>query len=267
VKPVPIPRSPDLSFDADLPRHWFGGNPVATHLANGVNLLFPWGERFFVRSVRRYLDRIDDPELRAQVRGFFAQEGRHAQAHERYFEILEGQGYQIRPFLERYVRIAEWIERRVPPSLSLAVTVAHEHFTATLAELALGHGLLDAAHPAMQQLLLWHACEELEHKAVAFDVLQKIDPGFVLRMAGLLLGGATLGGFWLLAARELLRQDGISFREGRRSVRHLVREHKVLQAWWRGTRDYARRDFHPWQNDNRHLAEAYLQRVGLQDVA
>src|SRR5688572_2929871 len=98
MQPIPIARSPQLQLD-EVPRHWFGGNPVASHLANGVNLLFPWGERFFVRSVRHYLDRIaDDPALLAQVKGFFAQEGRHAAAHERYFEVMERQGYEIRPF-------------------------------------------------------------------------------------------------------------------------------------------------------------------------
>ena len=41
-------------------------------------------ERFFVRSVRHYLDRIEDADERADVRGFFGQEGRHAAEHERY---------------------------------------------------------------------------------------------------------------------------------------------------------------------------------------
>ena len=54
------PRTPDLDLTADIPRHWFGGNALATHLVNGVNLLFPAGERFFVRSVRHYLDKLED---------------------------------------------------------------------------------------------------------------------------------------------------------------------------------------------------------------
>jgi predicted metal-dependent hydrolase len=93
--PVLRPRSPGVDLDAPVPRHWFGGNVVATHVANGVNLLFPAGERFFVRSVNHYLDRVQDPHLRAQIKGFFAQEGRHAREHERVFRLLEEQGYDV----------------------------------------------------------------------------------------------------------------------------------------------------------------------------
>src|SRR5579884_3189241 len=99
--PTIKPRSPRFDF-SKVPRHWFAGSPLATHLVNGVNLLFPAGERFFVRSVHHYAGEVRDVRLREQVRGFAAQEGRHANAHERYFETLEQQGYRIRGFLRVY---------------------------------------------------------------------------------------------------------------------------------------------------------------------
>ncbi|RYE94497.1 MAG: hypothetical protein EOO75_01850, partial [Myxococcales bacterium] len=37
------PRHPDFDFTG-LPRRWFGGLALPTHLANGANLLFPLGE-------------------------------------------------------------------------------------------------------------------------------------------------------------------------------------------------------------------------------
>jgi len=77
---VPIPRDPDIDL-SDVPRHWLAGNPAATAISNAVNLLFPHGERFFVRSVHHYLDQITDPTLRAQVMAFFKQEGHHARHH------------------------------------------------------------------------------------------------------------------------------------------------------------------------------------------
>src|SRR5687768_10365476 len=90
-RPMPTPRRLRLDYTA-IPRHWLGGDPVSTHVANGVNLLFPAGERFFVRSVNRYLDQLKDPKLVARVRGFFGQEGRHARAHEDTFETMRAQG-------------------------------------------------------------------------------------------------------------------------------------------------------------------------------
>src|SRR4051812_8517469 len=88
------PRPFKRPFD-DVSRHWFAGNAVATHLVNAINLFFPDGERFFVRSVRRFEKDIRDPELRAQIRHFYAQEVRHANAHERWFDSLREQGYPI----------------------------------------------------------------------------------------------------------------------------------------------------------------------------
>src|SRR5688500_1810668 len=126
-------RAPRLGFES-IPRHWFAGSAAATQVVNGVNLLFPAGERFFVRSVHRYLSRIEkagEAELAARVRGFFGQEGRHAHAHERFFEVMREQGYEIDDFLAEYHRIAYGIiEKYSPAALSLAVTVALEHFTA-----------------------------------------------------------------------------------------------------------------------------------------
>src|SRR5205085_1059747 len=137
-----------------IPRHWFGESGFASHLVNGVNLLFPDGERFFVRSVRHYLDRIaDDPELLAQVKGFCGQEGRHAKAHEDFFEVLKAQGYELDGFMERYRRAAYvHLERVTTPALRLSATVALEHFTAIMAENAFRDGLLDQAHPTMRAL-------------------------------------------------------------------------------------------------------------------
>src|SRR5258708_5256974 len=149
----PKPRSPGVALTG-VPRHWFGGNMVATHIANGVNLLFPAGERFFVRSVKHYLDRIEDENLRARVRGFFGQEGRHAKEHDEFNRILEEQGYEVDRFLALYERIAYGIiEKVAPPPVRLSATAACEHFTAILAENALRMRFLDVADSRMRELL------------------------------------------------------------------------------------------------------------------
>jgi hypothetical protein len=74
ARPPIAPRSGPREF-ADVPKHWFAGLAVPTQISNGVNLLFPAGERFFVRSVYHYLERIEDPALRAAIKGFGGQEG------------------------------------------------------------------------------------------------------------------------------------------------------------------------------------------------
>lgn len=259
------PRAPGVSFDAAMPRYWFGGLKHATLLANGVNLLFPKGERFFVRSVMHYLPQIEDPALRAQVKGFAGQEHRHARAHEDYNAVLEAQGYRVDRFLKVFEAIAfDGIERISPAPLRLAVTAATEHFTAILAEDALSRGYLAAMNTEVGRLLMWHAAEEIEHKAVAFDVLAKVAPGYPLRMAGLALASTLLAGFWFAAVVTLARQDAELPPEPHREPTEEERKNSPIDVFVRGIRDYARPSFHPDDRDNLALAVEALRSLGME---
>ncbi len=259
-----------MSFDFDpeaVPRWWFMGNPVATHVANGLHLVFPEGERFFIRSVKHYLDRIeDDPELRERVRAFFGQEARHGQEHTRSFEMIQRQGYDVSRFLHFYEEVAlPSLERFFPPNINLSITVALEHLTASLGESALSDNFLEEAHPVMRALLRWHAAEEIEHKSVAFDVLAKVDPRYAVRIAGMAIGLAGLMTFWMLGARMLMKQEtGLSKAERRRHRRALEakRRSHTSRLLRRAVAAYLRPGFHPDHNDNYHLAASYLASTG-----
>ncbi len=262
-------RNPGVRLEG-VPRPWVGGNVVATHIANGVNMLFPAGERFFIRSVRHYLKDLKDEKLRARVLGFFAQEGRHAKEHDDFNAILASQGYDVERFLKLYERIAYGvIEKAAPPHIRLAATAACEHFTAILAENALRMRFLDVADPQMRALLLWHAAEEIEHRDVAFDVLMEVDPRYSTRAIGLAIGSACLAGFWLAATLHLLEDERKAH-----GVRGLGRQFKQLRShqatfgkrkpvFVNGIRQYLRRDFHPSKNDLDELAREYLASAGL----
>ena len=260
------PRAPGLSFtDPSVPRYWFDGLRHATLLVDAVNLLFPKGERFFVRSVVHHLPRIEDASLRAQVRGFAGQEGKHAKAHEDFAAVMETHGYRMESFMRWYQRIAyDTVERAAPPALRLATTAACEHFTAMLAEEALTEGFLEKMHPAMGRLLRWHAAEEIEHKAVAFDVLRLVAPGYPLRLAGLGLATTLLGGFWVAALVDLHRQDAKLPPAPSREATAEELAKGPLGVFVRGILDYARPSFHPDDHDNRALAAAALQHLGLE---
>jgi uncharacterized protein len=256
------PRALKLPMEAKIPRYWFANNQMATHLVNGLNLLFPAGERFFIRSVRAYLPQITDAKLREQVRGFFAQEGHHAYQHERFFQVLRDHGYPITDFLAWYEKVAyQWLEGITSKEMHLSTTVALEHFTAIMAENALTDRFVSAAHPTLEQLLLWHAAEEIEHKAVAFDVLQEVNPSYRLRMAGLALATIGLGSFWVAATTMFFlhdRANGWGAESEPLPTLKSKRDSILQRVFLRGIRAYIRRDFHPNQNDNYALAEQFL---------
>jgi predicted metal-dependent hydrolase len=207
---------------------------------------------------------VIDPELRAAIKGFFGQEGRHARAHDQFNAILRAQGYEIDRFLAGYQRLSSWLEAHTPPRLNLAVTAAAEHFTAILAEGAFTESALDDAAPEMRQLLAWHAAEELEHKAVAFDVLRAVDPSYALRIAGLIYATVTLGGFWLWGAVTLMRQEPRgALRASREPGRMPRRDPIVRRVFLRGIRQYLAPGFHPSDHPTERIASEWMAARGM----
>jgi len=267
--PVRRPRFPfEAPPEGPIPRHWVAGNALATHVFNAMNLTFPEGERFFIRSVNDHLGAIEDPELRRQVRGFAGQEAMHGHEHERYFDTLRAQGYEIDTFLGRFRRFGRLMDR-LPASLRIAVTAGAEHYTATFGHFAFEDPLLEEAHPTMRRLIFWHATEEIEHKAVAFDVMKAAGVSYPVRILGFLIASFALFGWTAVGARMLLRQDGIGRRavgalqreieaRGDRTIRRRVRRHVLA---------YFRRDFHPNDVDDLAIAHERLRAIGLETAS
>ncbi len=241
-----------------LPKHFAAdGDLINSHLAAGLSAVFPDGEDFFVRSVRWYRDRITDPELKRQVAGFIGQEATHGREHREFNDRLAELGYPTKRF-ERFTRKGLAIrEKLLPPESNLAATAALEHFTATLAELVLSseetRDLFGA--PEVRDLFLWHALEESEHKAVAFDVYRAVGGREWVRvwtMVGLRYG--FVGGMALQVGVSLLG-DRSTYRKGelRSSWRRFRRSPLVSRAVWRQLKEYDEPDFHPDDRDTTEL--------------
>src|SRR3954453_12422717 len=159
-----------------LDRHYVNGDLVMSHVVSVLSAMFPPGEDFFVRSVKRHAGQVTDPELKQKVAGFIGQEVTHGREHRELNKRLQEMGYPT----HRVSRMAKAgllrNERLFPPKVQLAMTAALEHYTAALAETLLtdprAQELL--GENEVRSMLLWHALEESEHKAVAFDVFQHV---------------------------------------------------------------------------------------------
>ncbi|HEX2679216.1 MAG TPA: metal-dependent hydrolase, partial [Polyangiales bacterium] len=78
-------RKPELDFERPIERFYLHKNPIKSHVFNALNLMFPEGERFFVKAVHDHLkDLGDDAALQRDARAFAGQEGQHAHHHERF---------------------------------------------------------------------------------------------------------------------------------------------------------------------------------------
>ena len=250
-----------ISFEESLrqvPKYFADdGDLIGSHLMASLSAVFPDGEDFFVRSVRHYRDTVTDPELKVQVSGFIGQEAVHGREHRAFNDRLDELGYPVKTF-ERFTKRGLAIrERLLPPSSNLAATAALEHFTATLAELILSDPEARdmIGDPAVKELFLWHALEESEHKAVAFDVYKLSGGSERLRTFTMnLLTFGFIAGMTVQVIVSLLG-DRETYRRGRlrRSVKRVVRSPFVSKDLWHRLRDYNRPDFHPDDHDSSEL--------------
>jgi len=171
-----VRRDLHFDFDAEIPRYWLGGDAHKTRFFDAMSLMFPDGERFFIDSVRAFrADVADDPKLSGEVGGFIGQEAMHTREHLEYNERLEKQGVPANELMQFLRNFQNRRTRKLPMLGQLAVTICLEHFTAMLADQLLRHPqAMEKGDPRMAEMWRWHALEETEHKAVAFDVFQRV---------------------------------------------------------------------------------------------
>lgn len=260
--PIPIPvRRMDFSFAEHMPKYWFRGNPWITHYLNAMSAVFPDGERFFIHSVRNVQDRIKDPELLAQVRAFIGQEAHHGKEHEAFNTVIEQQHgvpmSSITAFTKKYLLGRA---KKLPQMRQLAITIALEHFTAILANQLLSHPeVFEELGSAEGDMFMWHAVEETEHKAVAFDVYQSVygqgTLAYLVRIIVMLITTfAFLTAISIFQIRFLVR-DGQLFnlRAFGGFLKFMFASPGPLLKMIPDYLDYYAPKFHPWDHDNRAL--------------
>ncbi|MBC7190793.1 metal-dependent hydrolase [Marinobacter sp.] len=202
------PRHIEFRFPESVPRYFYGGNATATIFFAMLSAFFPPGERYFMESVRPFRNRVKDESLRAAVSGFMGQEAIHGREHDRLNEMLAERGFDMKA-PDRFVKIGLAFLEKLPASTRLAATTFMEHFTALLAEQLLeDEEFRKQADPEMIKIWQWHALEELEHKAVTYDVYQIVGNSRIERvaaaMASMLMVLPMMGITWVW----MLAKDG-----------------------------------------------------------
>ena len=240
-----------------LDRHYVQGDLVMSHVIAVLSAMFPEGENFFVRSVRRYADSVTDPELKEQVAGFIGQETTHGREHRALNERLHDMGYPTRR-VDRMVKFGLGMyERRLPGLTCLAITAALEHYTAALAETLLTDERAQAllGETEVRSMLLWHALEESEHKAVAFDVYRAAGGSeqrriWTMRWMTVSFLTGVLGHTLASLAGDRAAWNPVRLGRSLAALRHSP---FLTPAVLRRIRAYNRRGFHPDDNDNTEL--------------
>ncbi len=265
----------DLKFGRDCtnPRWWHSGDARVTSFFNALSATFPLGERFFVDAVRRYRDEAPEP-LRAQISDFMFQEATHSREHVAFNQQAESSGYDMAKLESRTRFLIGWARTR-KPIIQLATTCALEHFTATLANAALADPtFLDGAAPEARRLWRWHAVEEIEHKAVAFDTFlyatRKMTSVGRWALRCFVMAAALIRFHGIICSNmaDLLKQDGKN--DGGNWVwllGYLYGKPGPLRRLITGAFGYCRPGFHPWDQDDRALLASVALEFPATDYA
>ena len=210
-----VPRE-HLDFglaSGDIPRHWFGGDAFKTRFFDAMSTLFPEGERFFITCVRDFREQVTDGPMRQAIKDFTRQEAQHGMVHTAFNHRLAAQGIKVDRILDNQRRFLFDVARtRLSRSQTLALTAASEHLTAIMAQCWFERrDLFIDADPRVRAMYVWHAVEEVEHKGVAYDVMQQVAKvGYLGRVLALLQVSINFPLFVFQIMNHMFRVDGFS---------------------------------------------------------
>lgn len=211
-------------------------------------------------AVRQYRDQVADPTLRRQIAAFTAQEAIHSREHLIFNNGMADHGFDF-SHIESYLKKQFDFGRKLPRINRLCATIALEHFTAILAHTLLSDGDdLAGAPPELRRMWHWHAIEEIEHKAVAFDTFLAATQGFSplrrwwTRCISMLIVSILFFRFLIFGVGEFFRWDGIdSARSWRALFRYVWLEPGIFRRAAPAYFAYYKPGFHPWRTDDRAL--------------
>lgn len=253
------PKALGITLEDNIPTYWFDENPFLTHFLTAFSALFPQGESFMIDSVRLFRNDIkENAALYKDCGGFIGQEAHHSREHEFINDFMSSRGVPVEKLsalLDAWVPVLQGL----PEKDQMAITGAAEHLTALFGNLVLSNPeIIDQVDKSLRPLWIWHAIEEIEHKAVTYDLFDAVDGSYVRRIYGYGIALALVFGFSIYGTSLFMIEDRKNF----------SLEKTVSGLWWMfgfGKRsgylrksfpmllDYFKWDYHPWKEDNSEL--------------
>lgn len=271
-EPQPIsikPRGMHFPFENIKDKYWFGGNQIITVFFTTLSATFPAGEKTFIESVRPFKEQEEDPFSQTQIKGFIGQEAQHCIQHAKLNLVFDELGLHATDVEKNVERRLKKIKERQSPEEFLASTASLEHLTAIIAEFILENiEVMEPAPPEIKDLFTWHGLEEIEHKAVVFNLFMNCvnDRKLLKKM----MRKQTLGFFF----RQTIFFWQVMFKVKR--IPSLSEMFEALRFFWgdkglfrKLIKPYFRfygKDFHPDNSDNSPLLALWEKNVSEWEV-
>ena len=109
----------------------------------------------------------------------------------------------------------------------------------------------------MAPIWAWHAIEESEHKAVAFDVYKAIGGSELTRVTEMMLVSVLFPVFTGIHLAQLMKEDGqlLNIKSWAGAVNYMWGKPGVFRKLLPSYFKYYSPNFHPWNHDARDLVE------------
>ena len=274
-----------MNFDFDtVPEYWMSGSAGLTHFMTALSALFPAGEKFFidsVRAVRQHPAIKDNEALQKEISAFIGQEAMHTQEHVGFNASAQKYGHDV-DTLDGYTdkviqgtrKFMAYIGKPVgitQEMVDLTATTALEHFTATIASQLLTNQHIQElmTDETMKNMWMWHAIEENEHKAVAYDVFEGVFgkglKAYALRTSSLVVAMTTLFFVQNYFLYRLLKQD----QQLNRDSISIIYEYAyspskgVITGMAKEMLEYFKPGFHPNDMDTTNLLKVWKEKLGI----
>jgi predicted metal-dependent hydrolase len=169
-------RKPGFEFTDDIP-FWFNPtNREASLIANGLSLMAPAFERYFIKAIRQVMPQIRTDAAREEANRFCMQEGQHARLHTAHQDLLLRKHPELEAVRDEVNRSYDDLYRNESVEFALAYSTTIELSFKPLARYFVENRqvLFGGGDPRITAFLLWHFVEEFEHKHAMYDVYQDV---------------------------------------------------------------------------------------------
>jgi len=255
VHPI-VPRE-KLQFNldsADIPTYWMDGDAFKSRFWDALSIIFPPGEKYFMSSVREFRGQITDPKMLQDIQDFNRQEAQHTLVHRQDNDRLRRQGVDVdrlNAYVDQLLNVS--YRKKYSKEYNLAITSALEHFTSIIAHTLFDkRDVMKGADHRVRAMYAWHAIEEVEHKGVAYDVMEDYAKvGYFKRVLALAHSTYMFPATIFHVQRQLMIHDGFSRMERlklfTKGMWWLMKPGGLLQPMLKAYWHYYKPGYHPWQ--------------------
>lgn len=163
---------------------WNPQNPFFSVAMNKVSFLAVGFEKYICRAMDDAEPLIRDPKVLAEARAFRAQESIHAMAHRKHVKALTGRYPGLRDALDKTVAMYDALYEAHELKYHLGYVGGLESIFTPSFKLLLDNRatLFAGGDTRVSSLLMWHFCEEIEHRSSGLMVYDHVVGSWLYRI-------------------------------------------------------------------------------------